>query len=484
MLSRLSNQQLEKWMQTLWGLVLLTMPVTSFRWLPNVMGTTHVRPLAFLPLALLVPVLGVYLLKNRSFRFPRVTAPLIGFLLVAMISTLIGLYYAPLDLRGQTYWEWAIRAWLSLAIGMGFFWVAVLLSRSEEFLRRSLPWLYAGLAATIVWGLIQALAIHTPLLDLKAISNIQKMFSIRGVLDRRVSGFAYEPSWLADQITILYFPWLLAALVTRMRITRYQWLEPVLAVGAIGLLLLSYSRSGVIGLLVSVTIAMLTVGRGMLVSAWSWFWGPFVSPEIPGRWYRVVILVVIVAALVLSFLWLDQFYYFASLWRTDLSRGLVDYVRGISAGPRVAYIEAGIQIFNLHPWFGVGLGGSSFYLFEHLPHWALTDPYEIALQFSPDSDIIPNVRNLIIRLLSETGILGFATYFVFNISILASIRKMFLSRKKLMVYASVAGLTAWPAIILRQFTLSTLTAPIIWVSLGMVVGYAHHVLDQKSPAEE
>ena len=57
-------------------------------------------------------------------------------------------------------------------------------------------------------------------------------------------------------------------------------------------------------------------------------------------------------------------------------------------------------------------------------------------------------------------------YFVFNISILGSIRKMFLSRKKLMVYASVAGLTAWPAIILRQFTLSTLTAPVIWVSWG------------------
>jgi tetrahydromethanopterin S-methyltransferase subunit C len=46
-----------------------------------------------------------------------------------------------------------------------------------------------------------------------------------------------------------------------------------------------------------------------------------------------------------------------------------------------------------------------------------------------------------------------------------------------MVFASVAGLTAWPAIILRQFTLSTLTAPVIWVTLGMVVGYAHHVLD-------
>lgn len=54
---------------------------------------------------------------------------------------------------------------------------------------------------------------------------------------------------------------------------------------------------------------------------------------------------------------------------------------------------------------------------------------------------------------------------------------MFLSRRKLMIYASVAGLIAWPAVILRQFTLATLTSPVMWISLGMAVGYAHHVLD-------
>ena len=477
MSSWLSEERLEKWLQTLWGLVLFTMPVTSFRWLPNVMGTTHVRPLAFYPLALAAVVLAVYLWKTKSFRWPAQTAPLVGFILAALISTVIGGLYAPLDLRGKTYWMWALRAWLSLGIGMGFFWVSVYLSRSEDFLRKSLPWLYSGLAISIVWGLVQAIALNTELIPLELVNRIQLSFSIRAVTDWRVSGFAYEPSWLADQVTIFYFPWLFASLLTRMRISKYRWLEPALAVGAIGLLLLSYSRSGVIGLIFSVTVALLTVGRGLLVGAWSWFWGPFVSPEIPGRWNRILIILLVVLAFLTAFLWLDRYHYFANLWKADLRNGLVDYVRAIAAAPRVAYIQAGVNIFNLRPWFGVGLGGSSFYLFDHLPAWALTDPYEIALQFSPDSNVIPNVRNLIIRLLSETGIIGFWFYMAFNISILGSIRKMFLSRKKLMVFASVAGLTAWPAIILRQFTLSTLTAPVIWVTLGMVVGYAHHVLD-------
>ncbi|MFN2144313.1 MAG: O-antigen ligase family protein [Anaerolineales bacterium] len=477
MSSWLSEERLEKWLQTLWGLMLFTMPVTSFRWLPDVLGKTHVRPLAFYPMALAVIVLIVYLWKTKSFRWPSQTAPLVGFLLVALISTLVGLFYAPLDLRGKTYWVWAVRAWLSLGVGMGFFWVSVFLSRSEDFLRKSLPWLYAGLAATIVWGGIQGISLHTSLIDANYVSKIQEAFSLRGLKAPRISGFAYEPSWLADQITILYFPWLFASLLTRVRISRYRWLEPALAVGAIGLLLLSFSRSGVIGLIVSVMVALLTVGRGVLVGIWSWFWGPFVSPEIPGRWNRIVLLLFVVLALLAAFMWLDSFDYFANLWRTSLSDGLEAYVRSIAAAARTAYIQAGIDIFNLHPWLGVGLGGSSFYLFDHLPQWAFGVPYEIALQFSPDSNEIPNVRNLIIRLLSETGIIGFWFYMAFNISILGSIRKMFLSRKKLMVFASVAGLTAWPAIILRQFTLSTLTAPVIWVTLGMVVGYAHHVLD-------
>lgn len=475
--SWLTEERLENWMQKLWGVVLLTIPVTSFRWLPQVFGATHVRPLAFYPLALLTPVVLIYLFKTKSFRFPAEASPLLAFLLVAAISTVIGGIYNPPALRGVTYWGYALRSWISLAIGMGFFWISVLLSRSEDFLRKSLPWMYAGLILTLIWGGIQAISQYTALIDPAVIEKIQLSFSIRRVLPRRVSAFAFEPSWLADQITIFYFPWLFAALLTRFRLTKYTWLEPALCLGSFILLLMTYSRSGIIGLAISILIVMLTVGRGIIVSIWSWLWAPFVSPEIKGVWIRILILVLIATLIGGSFFWLGNFNYFASLWETDLSEGLVHYAINIAAGPRLAYIQAGVSIFNTHPWFGVGLGGSSFYLFDHLPNWSLVNPQEIAEQTSPTSRIIPNVRNLIVRLLSETGFIGLWLYFTFMISILGSIRKMFLSRRKLMIYASVAGLIAWPSAVLRQFTLSTLTSPVIWISLGMVVGYAHHVLD-------
>lgn len=479
MSSWLALDRLEKWMKVLWGLALFTLPVTSFRWLPEVMSKTDVRPLAVYPLALLLPVVAVYYWKNRAaFRWPVQTVPLIAFLLAALLSTAIGGLYAPLDLRGQTYWGWALRAWLSLGIGMGFFWVAVLLSKSEEFFRSSLKWMYASLALTIVWGTFQAVAIHTPLIDFDIANEIQLAFSIRGMVNNRISGFAFEPSWLADQVVIFYFPWLFAAILTGFRLTKYSWLEPVLALGSIGILLMSYSRSGVIGLLVSTGIVMLTIGRGVLVAIWSWFWMPLVTPEAKGKLSRLLALILIIALLVAAFWWLNSFDYFASLWQFDWGKNdLVDYVISIYAASRAAYIQAGMEIFNLHPWFGVGLGGSSFYLFDNLPNWAYVTPYEIARQFSPNSSTIPNVRNLLIRLLSETGIVGFWLYLGFMLSILGSIRRMFLSRKQVMVYASVAGLAIWVAVLMRQFTLSTLTSPSIWISLGAVVGYSHHILD-------
>jgi hypothetical protein len=96
---------------------------------------------------------------------------------------------------------------------------------------------------------------------------------------------------------------------------------------------------------------------------------------------------------------------------------------------------------------------------------------------------MPNVRNLLVRLLSETGIVGFWMYIVFMLSILGTVRRIFLSRKQVMVYASVAGLAIWLSVLIRQLTLSTLTSPTIWISLGAVVGYAHHIMDAPQQAD-
>ena len=60
-----STINLEKISRFLWGAVLLTLPVTSFRYFPFLGDSTQVRPLALYPLILLIPLLLIRLWRGE-----------------------------------------------------------------------------------------------------------------------------------------------------------------------------------------------------------------------------------------------------------------------------------------------------------------------------------------------------------------------------------------------------------------------------------
>jgi hypothetical protein len=147
---------------------------------------------------------------------------------------------ASIELRGVGFWDRALRAWVTLVIGLSFFVSAVWMNRNEADLKFSLKWLLVGMVLHIVWGGIQAVGLQ---MDLRGeLNRIQNLFSIRGLpRNRRIAGFAYEPSWLAGQLATLYIPWLFASLLARYRLSRFKWLEVVLLFGGLVILLLTYS---------------------------------------------------------------------------------------------------------------------------------------------------------------------------------------------------------------------------------------------------
>ncbi|HLA05867.1 MAG TPA: hypothetical protein VJ022_00370, partial [Anaerolineales bacterium] len=102
----------------LWGMALFTLPVTSFRYFPFMGEGTFVRPLAFYPLALLLPLLTIQLIRGRT-SLPRVGAltPLLGFGLVVLTASSFGAWLDPIPLRGQEYFDRVVRAWATLIIG-------------------------------------------------------------------------------------------------------------------------------------------------------------------------------------------------------------------------------------------------------------------------------------------------------------------------------------------------------------------------------
>jgi hypothetical protein len=122
----------------LWALVLVTLPVTSFRFMPFMGAGTFVRPLALYPLGLLMPVL-LYQFWTR-----RLTRPwngsltiLLAFTLTALLSTAFGSLLAPIELRGVDFWDRALRAWITLVIGLSFFVAAAWMNRTMKTLSNS-----------------------------------------------------------------------------------------------------------------------------------------------------------------------------------------------------------------------------------------------------------------------------------------------------------------------------------------------------------
>ncbi|KAA3642761.1 MAG: O-antigen ligase domain-containing protein [Chloroflexi bacterium] len=467
---------LRKTARWLWALVLLTLPVTSFRYYPSFLGRATVSPLALIPLLPLLLIFLWLMFRQRRIWWPPHSVALAAFLLFAMLATALGFMDTPFTLRGQDYDSRALRAWLSLGMGLAFFLAAVLMNRDEADLRFSLKWLYIGLFLTIVWGGVQALAINTPILDRSLIDSWQEIFSRRGLVARRISGFAYEPSWLADQMVILYLPWLYAAALSGFRLTRFKWLEPflILAVGA--LLLLTFSRSGLLNAVLVAGVVLLFTARSWGQRAWAWFRTQ--SYAVRGSLTGLLLL-----SLVAAFSWLSQYDYFARLWDFDVENGLVGYVVNISAGPRLAYSMAALETYAEHPWTGVGLGATGFYIYDRLPAWSLTTVPEIARQLNPDSNIFPNAKNLYARLLAEVGLIGFWLFIAFYFSLLGSVRKLWVQARPHLRYAAMAALFIWLAVALRNGTQDSLTFPVMWTALGIVLGLSQ-AADVREPDAE
>ena len=204
----------------------------------------------------------------------------------------------------------------------------------------------------------------------------------------RISGLAYEPAWLAGQIATVYLPWLFAAVMTKIHITRFKWLEALL-LGLSGLLLLAtFSRGGLLTAIGAIAFTFLLIGRDIMRSGWHWFVSGFKwSDHTVRRWLiamsmRFGIILLIILAVVGAFFFLGQKDYFARLWSTQ-AEGLADFIIENSAGARAAYNWAGMGVYEEHPWLGVGLGASGFYMNDNLPDWALTTVPEIARQLNP-----------------------------------------------------------------------------------------------------
>jgi O-antigen ligase len=400
---------------------------------------------------------------------------------MALAASLLGILIAPVPMRGQDVIGRVIRAWATVFIGFVFFIAAVWMNRNEDDLHFSLKWLFAGFILDILWSGLQGATFYLHIFPKPLVTQWQRAFSLRELIrTNRISGLAYEPSWLAGQISTLYLPWLFASLLTGFRVTRFKWLEPALLVLAVLLLLATFSRGGLLTVAATIVLTFLIAGRAQIRAAWNWFIKGFNQ----GRELilRLVVILLILGSISGALLFLGQKGYIARLWNTQAS-SVEDFLIQNSAGARVAYIWGSMGAYQEHPWTGVGLGSSGFYIYNNLPDWVMTTVPEIARQLSPDNTLYPNPKNLYIRLLSETGLIGFFLFFAFQFSILGDALTALNQKSAVWRYIGIASVFTWLALIFYNMTQDSFAIPNLWINLGILVGLSMITSNSRDPVE-
>jgi O-antigen ligase len=444
-----------------------------------------VRPLSIIFAILLLFLLVISSVRQRRFLvWNNSLLPLLAFALVALLSSSVGSFLSSPDLYSYTYENRLIRAWITFGVGLIFLIVPMSMNRDEQDLKFTLKWLYIGLLGHVLWSAAQLYRFFGPKVYLdgqtlgKLVELIQNNFLMAGLSpNQRISGLALEPSWLAGQILTVYLPWAFASLMIGYHWGKRRWLAPVILVGCAGFLLFTYSRSGILTAAGAVLLTMLVLGGGWMRTAWELFMRPFyhrtsvLAKQIFDVSVRISLITLVIIGMGYGLNFISHNRYFTKIWQSE-KRDLVSYFVDIYAGPRLAYAWAGWVIYEQHPWTGVGLGATGLYIYPALPDWSRFNITEISKLLSPTNQTYPNSKNLYIRLLAETGILGFWLFISFYLLNLGKVLSLLKSLRKELVFVGTASLLAWFGIVALGFTQDSFAMLNIWMPMGIMLGMA------------
>ncbi len=461
---------LPKAQKIVWAIFLVTLPVTSFPFFPaGVGGRTEVRPLSLYPLAFLILLVTIPRLFNRP--IPRTAFPLGAFGLAAIASTAFAFTQGIDPDIGITVSSRAIRMLVTLALGIAFYVTVAVTPTSKEELRFSLRWLYGGFIMALLWGSIQVgyILFYTPeYFDL--IEHLQGFISVRGLFETRISGMTYEPNWFAEQISFLLMPWLFAAVMSNYTAFRWRlrWLtvEMLLLAWASVVLIYTYSRTGYVLWGVQLILAFLFRPRKSADQGKQW-------GLIAKRILQVGILVVALGLVV--FVAGSRNRYFSRLWNYWSDENAAgSYIQYIAVSQRIAYWETAYRIYEEYPWMGIGLGNYTFYFEEKLSDRPLFPTPELLLKFTPADGrnrvVVP--KNMFVRILAETGLLGTAAFLAFLVAVLGCALYLFATSQPEARFIGQAGLLSLVVFIGVAFSVDSFAVPNMWVLFGLVTASA------------
>jgi hypothetical protein len=481
-----SGTLIQKVQWILFLFLMISIPVTSSPLIAGIVGYSTVSPLAGIPLALLVVAFLIPRLI-RSGRLPRVSAWLLLFFAVALVSGMAAIFREIYPGLEQNVPGRVFRALLTLGVGTSFYLVVATFVRSNRDANRALRWIYLGGAVMMVWASIQAYMIIRYGSIPGEVQNIHRIFSIYDTPRNRVAGFAYEPSWLGDQLVILYLPLLLTSVLQGFsaftnRRTRIS-VELFLLLWGTAILFLSQSRIGLLSAMAVVGVLVLSAGwtqAGNLAGRIAARRDANREEASPGdpRLLQVALWIVFILVLFLAtystlsvvskFDWRIE-----RIFNLDLQEVLANsqypffsLAEEVAFAERVVYWENGFRVFSTYPFLGAGLGNTGFFFRENASGYGYHLPEIIfILTAAPE---FPNTKSLWVRLLAETGVVGFTVFVTWLFSLAKGGLSLLRGSSPLQRMIGLAGLLSLVAQVFEGFSLDTFALPHLWVMLGLV----------------
>lgn len=470
-----------------WVAIFVLMPITSLPLLSRLAGGTSVAPAAFLPLIWLVLFWFIpYLIKKGT--IPRESIPYIFFISIAIIASAAAIFLNVPPFKDVSVSHEEIRSILTLSVGAAFYLVtASWFSRDQSRLAFVLKWINGSGILVILYAAVQAFFIFRFQSNYPGILlKFQRLISTRDLFIGRITGFAFEPSWLAHQMNLLYLPFWLGATISGTSAHRFRlWkisLENILLLIGVVVVFLA-SRVGTLAILL--VLALLGLYANVLLGQW-------VHKRVLARFFHFssavkkgirillpfVLVVVFIGVYILGAVGLV---YGLSHVDTRLARFFQpqsqEQLKALFQNPytlfnylefaeRYVYWVGGWNIFNLHPILGVGLGNAGFYFQNQLPAYGWSLPEVMDAYYR--SAELPNIKSLWVRLLAETGVAGFSAFIAWFYVLFRLSWFIRLSKKPLFRMIGWSGLFVLVAYIIEGFSTDTFALPYLWVSLGIV----------------
>ncbi len=468
----------QRTLSLLWQMLLVVLPVSSFPLLSRIFGGTSVAPLAFLPMAVILIFWWTPSFIKNGRRLPYQVKPLIIFLLFGLISTLLANFHFVPTFRDIPWLRNSAEVLVTFAMGLGFYLVTIFMVNNPAKLRTALMWISIGGIALIAVSWIQ----YGTWLAFERYPDwmyrVQSVITANGRLyPARASGLAYEPSWLAHELNMVYIPiWLGLSLsgqsVFKKKLFNKIQFEKVFFLLAVATLFISFSRIGWITMIILAAYAIFRMTN-------SWINGIYqkrntqVSPVKQGLFrfgiWSALLFGLLAVLLLAGFIMTKIEPRMAGLF--DIQRfidfGFLGWASKLSFAERIIYWMAAYNVFLMYPMLGAGFGIPGYYFPLTAPNFGTRLPEINKVVLS--QNFIPNAKNLWVRLLSETGIIGFALFVSWVLIHWRNANE--LERRStdgLLKAMGLVGKLIVLAMVIEGFSLDTFGLPYYWIGLGLI----------------